>query len=77
MRDDRAVEIVRRELVTSGMKPYHIGLKNGRRVEFISYPWQAGQELFVLIRKPNRPSSVECVTVEEVEPTGESQPLPV
>lgn len=73
---DRAVELVRRKLVALGMKPFFLGQKGTRRVEFISYPWQAGSELFILIREPNKPTTVECVEAQQVEPTGQSNSLP-
>ena len=72
---DKAVEMIRRQLMAEGMKPNWLGRWGRKKVEFISFPWQAGRELFVLVRKPNQPDTVECITVDEVKPLGEVQPL--
>lgn len=73
---DNAVEVVRKQLVQAGMRPNWFGRKGRKKVEFVSFPWQAGRELFVLVRLPNQPTTVECVTADEVAPLGEVVPLP-
>jgi hypothetical protein len=70
-----AVELARRALVTQGMRPDFLGRHNRKKVEFVTYPWQAGSELFVIIRRPRKldsngwkPGRVECVPADEVVP---------
>lgn len=60
------VDGLRKELIRTGMRPNRLGKMAGRKVEFISYPWTAGQEIFVLVRVPNKPSTVKCVGADEV-----------
>lgn len=69
---DMAIEVLRTQLVQDGMRPNFLGKKvrDNSIIEFISYPWQAGQELFIMVRRPNRPTTINCVSADEVEPTG-------
>lgn len=64
------VEQLRKELVSHGMRPAWLGLRKGRAVEFLTFPWQAGQELFVLVRRV-KTGREEVVGADEVEPLGE------
>jgi hypothetical protein len=66
------LEGLRTELVRRGMKPHHIGRLGKRQVEFLSYPWLAGKEIFVLVSVPNKPETATCVGADEVKPAGQS-----
>lgn len=63
---DGAIEVVRKELVLNGMRPHRQGKLQRKKVEIISYPWVAGKEIFVLVREPNRPETVQCVGADEI-----------
>ena len=64
---DMAIEMVRRGLIKSGMYPLGTGTVGGKSIEFVSYPWQAGRELFILVRKKNQSQTTECIEVERIK----------
>ncbi len=63
---DNLIEDVRLKLVRLGMQPSRLGKLGRKTIEFISYPWTSGYEIFVLVRDQGRPDEVSCVGADEV-----------
>jgi hypothetical protein len=56
-------------LIRGGVRPNWLGKKeDGTLIEFCSFPWRAGSDVFVLVQKPDKPKSAECIEVRNVEP---------
>ena len=63
---DSLTEDVRLKLVRLGMQPNRFGKLGRKTVEFVSYPWTSGYEIFVMVREQGRPNMVSCVGADEV-----------
>ena len=57
------------KLMGIGVRPSWLGeKKDGTVLEYCSLPWVAGNEIFILVRKPDNPNTVECVELRKVKP---------
>lgn len=63
---DNLTEDLRLRLVQLGMQPNRLGRLGLKTIQFISYPWTSGYEIFVLVCDKNRPNTVSCVGADEV-----------
>lgn len=68
--NERKAETLCKVLTQDGMKPYQFGKDaDGKLFEYVSFPWVAGADIFVMVRKPNAPATLDCVDALEVLPT--------
>lgn len=52
-----------------GVRPNWLGKnQQGELKEFVSLPWVAGKDVFVLVSEPNKPDTTECVDARTVKP---------
>ena len=59
------------KLIELGVRPNWLGkTKGGKVLEYLSHPWVAGRDVFVLVQEPGKPETADCVVVWEVRPLG-------
>lgn len=58
-----------RILREDGVRPNWLGKTvDGKLYEYVSYPWAAGNDVFVMVREPNNPATIECMDALQVTP---------
>ncbi len=55
------------ELMAIGMRPSGTGMQGKKKVEFVSNPWIAGREIFIMVQDYKRPQTARCVGADEIE----------
>lgn len=69
MSNEKKAEVLCKALTQDGMKPYWLGKdQDGKILEYISMPWVAGADIFVMVRTPNDPTTLDCVDALQVLP---------
>lgn len=69
MSNEAKAEVLCKALAMDGMKPYWLGkTDDGILYEYVSYPWVAGADIFVMVRKPHNPLTMECLEALQVLP---------
>lgn len=73
MKRKKTMEDTIKDVEIKGVQPYWLGfLKRDDGpsivVEFVSLPWVAGRDVFVLVQQPNKPHTIDCVHIKDITP---------